>query len=101
MIEPKSSVGSSEYLGDGTRPLGECAPIDAEAYAGSCVATEPSPVAVLRRENLAQVVTEQPTLGAKILIGLMGIFPARRPANRARPTALLDAQPTPDDEEGR
>lgn len=76
--------------------LGESALIDGEPHGGGCVALEPSLVGRLRRENLARIIVEHPTLGAKILMELLGIFSARLRATRARLAALLEAQPGED-----
>jgi CRP/FNR family transcriptional regulator, cyclic AMP receptor protein len=51
--------------------FGEMSMIDGEPRFASCVAAESCLVAVLSRENLARIILEQPTLGAKILMELV------------------------------
>lgn len=73
--------------------LGESALIDGEPLGGTCAAAEPSLLAVMHRESLARLVVGQPTLGAKLLMGLLAVFAARLRAARARLAAVLEARP--------
>lgn len=75
--------------------LGESALIDGDPHDGNCVAIEPTLVAALRRESLARIIVEQPTLGAKILMELLGVFSARLRATRARLRAVLEGKANP------
>ena len=56
---------------DAGKTLGEMSMIDGEPRFATCVAAEPTVVAVLDRENLARIIVEQPMLGAKILMQLV------------------------------
>ena len=67
------------------RTLGEMSMIDGEPRFATCVAVEPTLVAVLDRENLARIIVEQPLLGAKLLMELVLCFPSAC----APPAALL------------
>ncbi|MGH8690247.1 MAG: cyclic nucleotide-binding domain-containing protein, partial [Burkholderiales bacterium] len=53
------------------RTLGEMSMIDGEPRFATCIATEPTLIAVLDRESLARIIVEQPLLGAKILMELV------------------------------
>src|SRR5438046_10290853 len=47
---------------EGGRTLGEMSMIDGEARFATCVAAEPTLIAVLHRESLARIIVEQPLL---------------------------------------
>jgi CRP/FNR family cyclic AMP-dependent transcriptional regulator len=51
--------------------FGEMSMIDGEPRFASCIAAESCLIAVLSRENLARIILEQPSLGAKILMELV------------------------------
>ena len=74
------------------RSLGEMSMIDGEARFATCVALEPTLVAVLGRENLARIIVEQPLLGAKILMELVLMLSQRLRVTSQRLLGLLDEQ---------
>ncbi|MGH8687966.1 MAG: cyclic nucleotide-binding domain-containing protein [Burkholderiales bacterium] len=74
------------------RSLGEMSMIDGEPRFATCVAAEPSLVAVLGREGLARIIVEQPMLGAKILMELVLMLSQRLRATSGRLMELLDEQ---------
>ncbi len=76
--------------GGGT--LGEMSMIDGEARFATCVAAEPTLIAVLHRESLARIIVEQPLLGAKILMELVLILSQRLRDTSQRLLGLLDEQ---------
>ena len=72
------------------RTLGEMSMIDGEPRFATCVAAEPSLIAVLDRESLARIIVEQPLLGAKILMELVLMLSHRLRATSQRLLGLLD-----------
>ena len=74
------------------RTLGEMSMIDGEPRFATCVAAEPSLIAVLDRESLARIIVEQPLLGAKILMELVLMLSQRLRATSQRLLGLLDDQ---------
>jgi len=90
--EARRGPSSVDALGPGA-VLGESALIDGEPVGVTCVAAEPSLLAVMHRESLARLIVGQPTLGAKLLMGLLAVFAARLRATRARLAAVLEAHP--------
>jgi CRP-like cAMP-binding protein len=74
------------------KTLGEMSMIDGEPRFSTCVAAEPSVVAVLDRENLARIIVEQPMLGAKILMELVLMLSERLRATSARLLQMMDDQ---------
>src|SRR5512134_2152467 len=74
------------------RTLGEMSMIDGEPRFATCLAAEPSLIAVLDRENLARIIVEQPLLGAKILMELVLMLSQRLRATSQRLLGLLDEQ---------
>jgi len=74
------------------RTLGEMSMIDGEPRFATCVAAEPSLIAVLDRESLARIIVEQPLLGAKILMELVLMLSHRLRATSQRLLGLLDEQ---------
>ena len=72
------------------RTLGEMSMIDGEPRFATCIATEPSLIAVLDRESLARIIVEQPLLGAKILMELVLMLSQRLRATSQRLLGLLD-----------
>ena len=74
------------------RTLGEMSMIDGEPRFATCVAAEPSLMAVLDRESLARIIVEQPLLGAKILMELVLMLSHRLRATSQRLLGLLDEQ---------
>jgi CRP/FNR family transcriptional regulator, cyclic AMP receptor protein len=72
------------------RTLGEMSMIDGEARFATCIAIEPSVIAVLDRESLARIIVEQPLLGAKILMELVLMLSQRLRVTSQRLLGLLD-----------
>src|SRR5919109_838546 len=72
------------------RTLGEMSMIDGEARFATCIAIEPTLVAVLDRENLARIIVEQPLLGAKILMELVLMLSQRLRATSERLMGMMD-----------
>jgi CRP/FNR family cyclic AMP-dependent transcriptional regulator len=72
--------------------LGEMSMIDGEPRFATCVAAEPSLIAVLDRESLARIIVEQPLLGAKVLMELVLMLSHRLRATSQRLLGLLDEQ---------
>ena len=74
------------------RTLGEMSMIDGEPRFATCVAAEPTVLAVLDRENLARIIVEQPMLGAKILMELVLMLSQRLRTTSGRLLQLIDEQ---------
>ncbi len=74
------------------RTLGEMSMIDGEPRFATCVAAEPSLIAVLDRESLARIIVEQPLLGAKILMELVLMLSQRLRATSEKLLGLMDEQ---------
>ena len=74
------------------RTLGEMSMIDGEARFATCIAVEPTLIAVLDRENLARIIVEQPLLGAKVLMELVLMLSQRLRMTSQRLLGLLDEQ---------
>jgi CRP-like cAMP-binding protein len=74
------------------KTLGEMSMIDGEPRFATCVAIEPTLVAVLDRENLARIIVEQPMLGAKILMQLVLMLSQRLRSTSGRLLELIDEQ---------
>jgi CRP-like cAMP-binding protein len=74
------------------RTLGEMSMIDGAPRFATCVAAEPSLIAVLDRESLARIIVEQPLLGAKVLMELVLMLSHRLRATSQRLLGLLDEQ---------
>jgi CRP-like cAMP-binding protein len=72
------------------KTLGEMSMIDGEPRFATCVAIEPTLVAVLDRENLARIIVEQPMLGAKILMELVLMLSQRLRSTSGRLLQLID-----------
>ena len=75
--------------------LGEMSMIDGEPRFATCVATQPTLVAVLHRESLARIIVEQPMLGAKILMELVLMLSQRLRATGERLLGLMDERSQP------
>jgi len=75
---------------DAGKTLGEMSMIDGEPRFATCIATEPTMVAVLNRENLARIIVEQPMLGAKILMEFVLMLSQRLRATSSRLVAAMD-----------
>jgi len=74
------------------KTLGEMSMIDGEPRFATCVAAEPTVLAVLDRENLARIIVEQPMLGAKILMELVLMLSQRLRSTSARLLQMMDDQ---------
>jgi CRP-like cAMP-binding protein len=74
------------------RTLGEMSMIDGDARFATCVAAEPTLIAVLDRESLARIIVEQPLLGAKILMELVLMLSQRLRNTSERLLGMLDEQ---------
>jgi len=74
------------------RTLGEMSMIDGDARFATCLAAEPSVIAVLDRESLARIIVEQPLLGAKILMELVLMLSQRLRSTSERLLGMLDEQ---------
>ena len=74
------------------KTLGEMSMIDGEARFATCVAAEPTVLAVLDRENLARIIVEQPMLGAKILMQLVLMLSQRLRSTSSRLLQMMDDQ---------
>ena len=77
---------------DAGKTLGEMSMIDGEPRFATCIAVEPTTVAVLDRENLARIIVEQPMLGAKILMEMVLMLSQRLRMTSTRLVQLLDEQ---------
>ncbi|HUN68574.1 MAG TPA: cyclic nucleotide-binding domain-containing protein [Burkholderiales bacterium] len=77
---------------DAGKTLGEMSMIDGEPRFATCVAVEPTVLAVLDRENLARIIVEQPMLGAKILMELVLMLSQRLRTTSARLLQMMDDQ---------
>jgi CRP-like cAMP-binding protein len=77
---------------DAGRTLGEMSMIDGEPRFATCLAAEPTLIAVLDREALARIIVEQPLLGAKILMELVLMLSQRLRATSQRLLGLLNDQ---------
>ena len=75
------------------RTLGEMSMIDGEPRFATCVAVEPTLIAVLDRENLARIIVEQPLLGAKLLMELVLMLSQRLRATSEKLLGLVDEPP--------
>lgn len=72
--------------------FGEMSMIDGEPRFASCVAAEPCMIAVLSRDNLARIILEQPTLGAKILMELVLMLSQRLRQTSSKLLDLMDQE---------
>ena len=83
VIQAMTSVGPG-------MTLGEMSMIDGEPRFATCIAAEPTVLAVLDRENLARIIVEQPMLGAKILMEFVLMLSQRLRATSSRLVGVLD-----------
>src|SRR5260221_5768620 len=74
------------------RTLGEMSMIDGEARFATCIAVEPTLVAVRDRENLARIIVGQPLLAPKILMELVLMLSQRLRATTDRLLGVLNDQ---------
>ncbi|HWQ40206.1 MAG TPA: cyclic nucleotide-binding domain-containing protein [Burkholderiales bacterium] len=68
--QPMTTVGAGALIG-------EMSMIDGEPRFATCVATEPTVFAVISRDSMVQIILEEPSLGAKILIKLVTVLSQR------------------------
>lgn len=71
--------------------LGEMSMFDGEPRFASCVTLEPSRFAILTREALLMVLSEEPKLGNKILLKLVQLLSDRLRQTSARLVSYLEA----------
>ena len=57
--------------------LGEMSMIDGEPRFATCIASQPTTFAVLTRDSMAEIILDQPSLGAKILVKLVTMLSMR------------------------
>lgn len=74
--------------------FGEMSMIDGEPRFASCIAAESCVIAVLSRDDLAQIILEQPTLGAKILMELVLLLSQRLRQTSSKLLAYMDREKT-------
>jgi len=74
------------------KTLGEMSMIDGEPRFATCVAVDPSLIAVLSRDALALIILEQPMLGAKILMQLSVMLSQRLRQTSLRLVEFVDKQ---------
>ena len=77
---------------DEGKSLGEMSMIDGEPRFATCVAVEPTLIAVLTADHLARIILEQPILGAKILMQLALMLSQRLRQTSARLVEFVDKQ---------
>ena len=73
--------------------FGEMSMIDGEPRFASCIARTASTFATLTREAMVNIILEQPSLGAKILIKLVTLLSQRLRQTTARLLQLLERPP--------
>src|SRR5262247_1262866 len=74
------------------KTVGEMSMIDGEPRFATCVAVEPTLIAVLTADHLARIILEQPILGAKILMQLALMLSQRLRQTSARLVEFVDKQ---------
>jgi len=74
------------------KTLGEMSMIDGEPRFATCVAVEPTLIAVLTADHLARIILEQPILGAKILMQLALMLSQRLRQTSSRLVEYFDRQ---------
>ena len=57
--------------------IGEMSMIDGEPRFATCVALEPVTFAIISRDSIVQIILEEPSLGAKVLIKLVTLLSQR------------------------
>jgi CRP-like cAMP-binding protein len=68
--QPMTSAGAG-------MTVGEMSMIDGEPRFASCIATEPTTIAVLTRDAMVRLILEDPALGTKVLIKLVTLLSQR------------------------
>lgn len=69
-LQPMTTVGAGATLG-------EMSMIDGEPRFATCMALEPTTFAVLSRDSMVQIILEEPSLGAKVLVKLVTLLSQR------------------------
>ncbi len=69
--------------------LGEMSMIDGEPRFATCMAIEPTTIAVLTRDDMLRIIDEAPRLGAQILINLVTLLSQRLRRTSAKLVDLL------------
>jgi CRP/FNR family transcriptional regulator, cyclic AMP receptor protein len=69
--------------------LGEMSMIDGEPRFATCLAIEPTTIAVLTRDEMARIIIERPAVGSKILINLVTLLSQRLRRTSSKLLALL------------
>jgi CRP-like cAMP-binding protein len=69
--------------------LGEMSMIDGEPRFATCLAIEPTTIAVLTRDEMARIIIERPAIGSKILINLVTLLSQRLRRTSSKLLALL------------
>jgi CRP-like cAMP-binding protein len=69
-LQPMTTVGPGATLG-------EMSMIDGEPRFATCMALEPTTFAVLSRDSMVQIILEEPSLGAKVLVKLVTLLSQR------------------------
>jgi len=85
MIEGEVDIYKNDHLGlrkriaivGAGKTIGEMSMIDGEPRFSSCIAATPLIFSVLTRDNLTRIISEQPMLGAKILMELVVMLSQR------------------------
>lgn len=78
-VMKRDKYGNARQLGvvGSGMTLGEMSMIDGEPRFASCVAEEPTTLAVLTRDAMVRLLLEQPHLGSKLLIKLVTLLSRR------------------------
>lgn len=78
-IRKRDAAGREKSVGiaGAGQTLGEMSMIDGEPRAASCVAVDDTLFAVLDRDSLTRILTEDPSLGIKVLIELVQLLSKR------------------------
>jgi len=77
---------------DEGKSVGEMSMVDGEPRFATCVAIQPTLIAVLAADQLARIILEQPILGAKVLMQLALMLSQRLRQTSARLIEFVDKQ---------
>lgn len=69
--------------------LGEMSMIDGEPRFATCLAIEPTTIAVLTRDDMTRIIAERPEIGSKILVNLVTLLSQRLRRTSSQLLALL------------
>ena len=95
-IVKKDVRGSAQIMataGAG-KTLGEMSLIDGEPRFASCVALDTVEVAVLDRESLSRIITEEPRIGVKLMMELLMLLNQRLRSVSAQLMDCMEARPS-------